>query len=139
MTLALLRRAWPLLLGGLLLFGAWQLVQSHRAVSEDKGRLEQRIVALREDLAETEAVADVLAEQAHTERAANRTLARQLNDQRERYDQLRHDLRRIVQAAAAGDCLHEPVHPDVGRLLRDAGAPARLDPGMPDPGEPGAP
>lgn len=118
------RRFWPVLVAGLLLFGCWQFVEKQKKLAAEKAVLFEQAVQYREkvevledSLKEEVAISQVVAEQAETALIALKDRDRQITTLRTDHDHLRREIRNIAEAAPAGDCLNQPVHPDVVRLL----------------------
>lgn len=117
-------RFWPVLVAGLLFLGAWQFVEKQKKLAAEKAvlfeqrvQLEEKVEVLEADLKEEVAVSEVVAHQAETARIALKDRDKQLTNLRADHDHYRKQIRTIAANASPQDCLNQPVHPDVIRLL----------------------
>jgi hypothetical protein len=137
---AFLRRFWPVLVAGLLFMGCWQFVEKQKRLAAEKAVLSEQAVYLKkkaevleDTLKEEVAISQVVAEQAETALIALKDRDKQITTLRTDHDYLRREIRNIANAASPEDCLNQPVHPDVRRLLVGPEVAARIPPG---PGQP---
>jgi hypothetical protein len=122
-------RLWPIVLGGLLLLSAYGLWRDHNETVKQLGRTEERMEVWSERARTAELMAAEAAETTQRQADASQKLLAELQSLRRKYGKNLTILNQTRAAAATGDCISLPVHPDVERLFHGAEADVADAPG----------